>query len=214
MMRSSACVLLMISLANATTVNADDDFDWLLKGTGTTAQPEAEEAPSAIHEVEPLAPFGTADTWRWAIYTGAAHDFDSSENYNLHFSAEYFIATDFSVNLELGVFYFDQIQNTWGTNFNTLFRWHFLKGDNWTIYGDAGAGLLWTADDVPDQGTSFDFTPQAGLGATIAVGDGGARLMTGLRWHHISNARTQGEQKNPGRDSLMGYVGISFPWGN
>jgi lipid A 3-O-deacylase len=36
------------------------------------------------------------------------------------------------------------------------------------------------------------------------------RLLVGARWHHISNANLY--RDNPGRDSLMGYVGLSFPF--
>lgn len=204
----------LVSLVVSSRALADHDFDWLQLGRQPDAQAGAATTPSPIESTEVAPAFGQADTWRWAVYAGGAHNFEESEHYNLHFSAEYFIADYFSVNLEFGALYFDQVQDTWGGNFNTLLRWHMFHGDSWTIFADAGAGLLATADDVPDDGTSFGFTPQAGVGATFDVGDGGARLITGLRWHHISNARSKGEENNPGRDALMAYVGLSFPWGN
>ena len=214
MNRVLCCVTVSALVAAPAIAGGDDDFAWAVRGKTVVAQPDTLAQDATIEAVKTTPQFGAADTWRWAIYGGGAADFDRSQHYNLHFSTEYFIADDFSVNLELGVLYFNQIDDTFGGNFNTLLRWHFLKGERWTIYMDAGAGLLATGDDVPDGGTSFNFTPQAGMGTTIAVGNAGARLMTGLRWHHISNARTNGDENNPGRNALMGYVGISFPWGN
>ncbi len=210
------CTCLLIAALTASAARADNDFDWLLTGGRPVTQPDA----PASDATEPLAPaarvaiFGEPETWRWGFYGGAASDLENAEHYNLHFTAEYFFARDLSVNLELGMFYFDQFDSAWGGNFNALLRWHFLNRQSWSLYTDAGAGVLYADTDVPEEGTEYNFTPQVGLGATFALGDGGARLMTGVRWHHISNARTQGERNNPGRDSVMGYVGISFPWGN
>lgn len=202
-MASLACVMICGS------ASADDDFGWLVRGEGVGGVQPADqpaEKPASV-------PFGQAGSWRWAIYGGAAADVSNdAEHYNLHFSAEHFLAEYFSINLELGGLLFDQDQDTGGANFNLLFRWHFLQGDDWTIYGDAGAGLLLAGEEVPETGTNFNFTPQAGIGGTLSIGGDGARLMGGLRWHHISNARIKGEDHNPGRDSVMLYVGVSFPW--
>lgn len=216
MKRVSWCIVLSAGVAAPAISRADDDFAWLVRGRAIAVEPGAPASDATIEAVKTVPAFGAAGSWRWAIYGGGAYDFDRSGHFNLHVSTEYFLADHFSVNIELGVLYFSQINDTWGGNFNTLLRWHFLvdPNDRWTIYVDAGAGLLGTFEDVPDGGTSFDFTPQAGMGATIALGDDGTRLMTGVRWHHISNARTNGDENNPGRDSLMAYVGVSFPWGN
>ncbi|MEL6788317.1 MAG: acyloxyacyl hydrolase, partial [Cyanobacteria bacterium J06607_15] len=87
-------------------------------------------------------------------------------------------------------------------------RWHFLRRSNFSTFVDAGAGVMGTTSDVPSAGASFNFTPQAGAGVSFKLEDR-RRLMLGLRWHHISHADLFGA--NPGRDSLMGYVGVKFP---
>ena len=51
-------------------------------------------------------------------------------------------------------------------------------------------------------------TPQAGFGFTFEVADD-TRLLVGGRWHHISNATLF--DSNPGRDSLLLYLGLSLP---
>jgi hypothetical protein len=90
-----------------------------------------------------------------------------------------------------------------------LFQWHFINGDGWSLYGDFGCGLLGTNHNVPDDGSQFNFTPQAGLGVTFDVGQD-RRWIVGVRWHHISNASLY--QNNPGRDSVMVYTGLSLPF--
>lgn len=162
-----------------------------------------------------ITPFGEAGSWRWAVYGGGAFDLNrDGEHYNLHVGADYFVVDNFSINFELGGLYFaqpDDAEDTVGLNFNILAQWHFLTFDDWSLYVDGGAGLLGTGDDVPPPGTSFNFTPQAGVGASFNLGDEGARGFVGARWHHISNARLNGEDDNPGRDAAMIYAGVSFP---
>jgi hypothetical protein len=41
---------------------------------------------------------------------------------------------------------------------------------------------------------------------------GGPRLQLGVRWHHISNGRSNGDSDNPSRDGLMLYTGVVFPF--
>lgn len=120
-----------------------------------------------------------------------------------------FFANGHSINLELNSMYFSQSgDNAVGLNLTGLFRWHFYQKPNWTLFVDVGGGILGTTNKVPSGGSSFNFTPQAGGGATIRL-DEDKQLFLGLRWHHISNADLY--EDNPGRDSIMGYVGLSLP---
>ena len=114
-----------------------------------------------------------------------------------------------SVNLELNTIYFDQPgNNAVGLNLALLGRWHIIRQQNWSFFIGGGAGVMGTTSDVPEKGASFNFTPQAGMGATFALKNK-RRLLVGLNWHHISHADLF--NANPGRDSIMGYVGIDFP---
>ena len=69
--------------------------------------------------------------------------------------------------------------------------------------------MLYANEKVPGNGTEFNFTPQAGLGVTYDIGNE-VRLIGGVKWHHISNADL--DEDNPGRDSIMAYAGVSFPF--
>lgn len=173
----------------------------------------AQDPDPAISDkvVEPTAPFGAKDSWRWFVQAGFAHEFnDESELYLAGVGVSYFMADDLSLDLELNGFHVDQMANdATVANFNLLIRWHFESRETWSIYFDGGAGLSYASDELPAGGSQFNFTPQAGVGVSIDVGRD-ARLLTGVRWHHMSNARTSDD--NPGRDAAMVYAQLSFPF--
>jgi len=162
--------------------------------------------------------YGARETWWWNLYGMAAVDVaKDGEQYGATWAASYFLEDNFSVDFEFAGWFFnqpdDEPEDTVGGNFNILFRWHFLAEENWTMYFDGGAGLLAAADEVPYRGTNINFTPQAGAGMTFDLGpDTDGRLMLGLRWFHMSNARIEGNDENPGRNALEAYVGVSFPF--
>ncbi|HRQ71803.1 MAG TPA: acyloxyacyl hydrolase [Phycisphaerales bacterium] len=146
---------------------------------------------------------------------GVAPDFTDNTDYNAFLAWSKFLVDDVEFMLELGGWYHDQPDDdAFGFNPNLVFRWHFLKSEDlaWTVYADAGVGLLLATDDVPQGGTNFNLMPRAGAGVTRRITDDGARLILGVRWHHISNARINGQDENPSRDALMFYAGVTFPF--
>ena len=156
--------------------------------------------------------FAAAGTQRWMLFAGAGIDDDSDTLWQLGGSVEWFIADNLSLDLGGNVTYFDQTgDDAFGGGITLLVRWHFWHNAAHTIsiYGDGGAGIMLTTEDVPIDGSSFNFTPQLGFGATVDVGDGN-RVYTGIRWYHISNANTS--SNNPARDSLYLYAGLSLPF--
>lgn len=157
--------------------------------------------------------FGEKMSEWWTVSAGAAYNFADSNDFNLRGAWSRFIIQDVELSLELNGWYFDQAgDNALGINPAFVFRWHLINKQDWTIYSDIGIGLLFTNDVVPEGGTSFDFTPRVGLGFTRRLDDDGDRLQIGVRWHHISNARIDGDSHNPARDALMLYAGVMFPF--
>ncbi len=157
--------------------------------------------------------FGTKGDNRWYIQGAGATtlgDPESGQFGMVGVGISHFFLNGHSINLELNNFLFEQPgDNAVGVNLATLVRSHFYRQTNWSLYIDGGAGILWTTNEVPNSGSSFNFTPQVGGGATIRIADE-SHLMLGVRWHHISNADLY--EKNPGRDSIMGYVGLNLQW--
>jgi hypothetical protein len=157
---------------------------------------------------EPSPAFGSRGDQRWYVQAGGATTFDNNFGM-LGAGISHFFANGHSINLELNGMAFEQTgEDAVGLNLALLLRWHFVRQPNWSLYIDGGAGILGTTNNVPSTGSSFNFTPQAGGGATVRLNDR-RRLMVGLRWHHISNAEIY--DGNPGRDSILGYVGVNFP---
>lgn len=170
-------------------------------------------SPAAMQGQAPTPRYGAEGSRWWTLGGGIANDLSDATDFNLFGAYSYFLADDIEFSAELGLWYYAQTgDDTGGLNPNMVFRWHFYNDQDWTVYVDAGIGLVFTADDVPPEGTSINFTPRAGLGFTRALDDSGTRLMVGVRWAHISNARIEGDGENPSRDSVMGYVGVIWPF--
>ncbi|MFG0274015.1 MAG: acyloxyacyl hydrolase [Phycisphaerales bacterium] len=182
------------------------------------AQPEAESPDAAPDEVH-LMRFGDASNEWWAT-AGVAGGFvvGREDTFGQGFlSLTTFIADRFEVGAEFGGWGIDQdgAEDTPGASAGVLFRWHFLMDEedrDWSVFASAGVGMLFTDEDVPFDGTKYNFTPTAGVGFTHRLGDGDNRLIGGLRWQHISNARTAGGDENGGRDFATFYVGVMFPF--
>jgi lipid A 3-O-deacylase len=174
--------------------------------------PEEVQTEEVAMTPSPASTWGTAGTWRWGISGGYATDVKDSDNTlaTLGVDFEYFLEDE--LGLHLGFYGMDVDQtgpNATGFNFTLQLRWHFIAKETWSMFLEGGAGLLRTSEKVPSGGSRFNFTPQAGLGFTFDIGNN-ARWLIGAKWHHISNANIY--DTNPGRDSIMYWTGISFPF--
>jgi hypothetical protein len=181
-----------------------------LPGSDSQQDEEMDTALAMVQDSD--LPFGTEGSWRINVQAGGGADVTDTEDWMAMggVGLSYFMVKDLSIDFELNGWYFDQEEdNAVGANFNLLFRWHFMSKDTWSIYADAGAGMIVTSEDVPPDGSSFNFTPQAGVGTTFEVATN-IRAMVGIRWHHVSNASLYAH--NPGRDNALIYAGLSFPF--
>ena len=112
--------------------------------------------------------------------------------------------------------YFEQPdKDAAGGTLSALFRWHWWYSEHgeqeeprWTSYLDIGIGLMGTTDDVPEEGTSFNFSPRVGAGVTRLINEDW-RLNAGVRWLHVSNGRIWGEDDNPAVDGAVLYLGFT-----
>ncbi|MEX2215765.1 MAG: acyloxyacyl hydrolase [Phycisphaeraceae bacterium] len=167
---------------------------------------------------EAVAP-ASADPFAQGQWTGSAYASatfsirDKGDILLTHVGVGYFLWDGVSLNLEGVLGYTDATEPgvsdglTYG--FDVLVRWHFWRGDDWSVYTEGGAGMIWFDDAFPLGGTRQNFTPQAGIGFTYRCFDT-CRLMAGVRWHHVSNAAKEGRSSNPGYDGVMIYAGIAF----
>ena len=146
-----------------------------------------EDSPSITAESASEVDFGTEGQSHWYVQGALATTLDRNESSPRRFllggaGISKFVYDGHSINLELNTIYFDQPDsNALGLNLALLFRWHFVRQTNWSLYVDGGAGIMGTTSDVPSAAESFNFTPQAGAGASFKL-NRQRRLMVGLRW--------------------------------
>jgi hypothetical protein len=200
---------LTLQLMSATTLQSPQiNYKPTLLSSFNLTQPV--EGDAAVEKV--ITTWGQEGTWRWGIHGGYAEDLKDAENNLILLGVEfdYFIADELS--LDMGVNLIDVTQtgnDTDGINFTLLLRWHAIAKEDSSFFIEGGVGLLFTEHNVPSAGSDFNFTPQVGLGFSFDANDS-ARWLIGLRWHHISNANSH--RTNPGRDNLMLWVGMTFPF--
>lgn len=133
-----------------------------------------------------------------------------------HVGVGYYVLNNVSLNLEgaLGVTQARSRikEESLAYGLDLLLRWHILNFEDpgVSVYLEGGAGLLWTENPFPPGGTHQNFSPQGGLGVAWRLSDH-LNLLSGARWHHISNASKGEPGTNPGYDGILGYVGLQ--WG-
>ena len=155
--------------------------------------------------------FGAEGSMRWTIHGGYGIDVHgTNQEVQGGLGLQYFIVDGFAFAPEINLWgFFQDGSDAFGGSLDLMFEWHFIRKETWSIYGDFGIGLLGTTANVPYNGSEFNFTPQAGVGVTFDIGNNN-RWYAGVRWHHISNASLY--EDNPGRDSILIYTGINFPF--
>jgi hypothetical protein len=98
---------------------------------------------------------------------------------------------------------------TAGAGASLLVRWHCILRERWSLYFEGGCGIAYFSSRVPSGAAHLNFTPQVGFGCTVQIHEQ-LRLMTGVRWFHISNGQTA--SSNPGVDMMSGYIGLTMPF--
>jgi opacity protein-like surface antigen len=89
-----------------------------------------------------------------------------------------------------------------------LFLYNFKSTGRITAFAEAGLGLLYTDLDPERFGSSFNFTPQAGIGIRYHLTDERS-IRLAYRLHHISNGGLD-DDNNRSIDSHFLIFGISF----
>ncbi len=198
-MRTLRHRLLLIGLAAFGRVASADVLDLVL-ASARTGEP-AEMAPAPVTE------FGSEGSASWWMGGTAAAEIGITHLAFARGGVDWFVATDFSIGLQADLGWAATEGKDGGmlVGVAPILRWHFLHRERWTLFAELGVGAAWTTVPIPEGGTRFNFTPQAGLGATWALDDRW-RLRAAIGWFHMSNARTG--SNNPGLDSVAVTIGI------
>ena len=173
-------------------------------------QSDSDASVSSTAAVCPVV-YGAAGSRRWMIGGMIASDLADEQMAYLAGGFEWFAIDDFSIGVEADLGWVGQDAGPDAGLFGLtiMMRWHFLRYQRWTMYGEIGAGLAYATEPVRPAGSRLNFTPQAGVGFSIEL-DHDARLLVGLGWYHLSNARTT--TTNLGIDTVAVTALISIPF--
>ena len=92
-----------------------------------------------------------------------------------------------------------------GSNF--LIKYVFPLSEKIQPYFKGGLGVLYMSQKTEEQGTQYNFLPQAGVGVHFFI-DENTALSCEYRYRHLSN--NSFDDRNGGIDANMALVGISF----
>ena len=137
-------------------------------------------------------------------------DKDEADIGAIEFGANYFIWDNFSLGAEIAGHEISQLGDDAGMlALEATLRHHFWQCDDWTIFIDGAFGPSYATRETPQGGTHFNFLSRVGLGATYRL-DEHLHLMFGARYWHLSNARIEGEDRNPNINGAEAYVGLMW----
>ncbi|UCF56039.1 MAG: acyloxyacyl hydrolase [Deltaproteobacteria bacterium] len=98
-------------------------------------------------------------------------------------------------------------ENRYASGITSLLVHSFKPLGKTVFFLELGVGILYTNLNPKNFGSSFNFTPQGGIGVRYKIGPG-RFLKFSYRFHHISNAGI--DEDNRGINSHFFALGISF----
>ena len=126
--------------------------------------------------------------------------------------AGYYFLDNVGLNLELSGFHNSQHGPDANiTDLEVLLRNHVFHSGRFSLFLDVGLGISYADNKTPYYGTYLNYTPQAGVGATFQLWDN-VHLLGGARWWHLSNAATEGPDRNPSINGTQAYLGLMVKW--
>ena len=161
-------------------------------------------------------------TWELGVWTGGGHGLTGSTSgtgiWNAGFRFGRVLTKEHGSgwlrgNLEwsgdiIPAYVVFQDRSVYGFGLNPgFFKWNFTSGKKVAPYIETGAGLLFTAHDVPAGTSTINFTPQVGFGMHVFTREKRAVTFTG-RYLHISNAGLT--SPNPGINTVQFTLGYHW----
>ena len=206
----------MAMLADASPLSAApvemDVLSILMQDRDVAAGEQADSAASPNDAAVDSSPaYGTAGSHRWLIGGMLGSDLGDEKMAYVSGGFEWFAIEDFSIGIQADLGWVGQDAGADAALFGlgVMMRWHFLRYDNWTMYGELGIGLAYATEPVRPSGSRLNFTPQAGVGFSFDLGED-ARLLVGIGWYHFSNARTTPTNLGVDAIAVTGLVSIPF----
>src|SRR3954469_7854575 len=135
------------------------------------------------------------DTWGLDLTGSYVTPVRFSENrfYNSTLTLEHYLADRFSLGVQLEGYYTEQPSgdDTVLGGIGLTLRYHFYESGRFSLFGDAAGSATMAEDEVPDDGTHFNWTGKLGVGGTWQLDDH-TFLIGGARYFHLSNGQIHG----------------------
>ena len=186
-------------------------------GFPTLAQSESSTSETTATPQSAMSPrIGAADSTDFEVIGSAASDFDGVTLGIVDAGVTWYVAegVGFGVfaeglyaSLGDGAGAGESGGDSWGGGGGALVRWHFVREETWTVFAEAGCGVVVSSEAIPDRGTTTNFTPRVNIGASFALSPT-SDLLVRAGWFHMSNAQTG--QENDGVDAASIGIGLSF----
>jgi len=193
-----------------------------MKGIGEFGRRRVGGLTLAIGTVLLLALAGVAKAQESGSFAQGSWSLSTYGSYTKNFTGEqakmaggtvglgYYVWENVSLNAEVSGYYDQQSgQDSTISDLGILLRHHLICRGRFSFFADVGAGLSYANHPTPPGGTYFNFTEEAGLGATWQL-SGDLHLIGGVRYFHLSNARIEGSSRNPSINATQGYVGLMW----
>ncbi|MFG0256436.1 MAG: acyloxyacyl hydrolase [Phycisphaerales bacterium JB043] len=212
-------IVLVLGMCASVCARAESASSLRFDSTEAMAEWLVSQDENAASEPDPstaVASFGREDDSAWSISAGSVLLMQDADAYpHVEIALHEFLVEGFEVVGELSVWeFFQDGDDATGAALSVDFRWHYWHSDDWreSYFAHVGAGVLFTDEHVPDDGSSVNFIPRMGLGYTRQIREDGTRFVANLRWQHVSNGRILSGDENPGRDGVSLSAGVIIPF--
>lgn len=169
-----------------------------------TEVPHGLRHEKGVHSLSTRAHYGIPILQKSFFWDG------NGEVTNTGLSAQYHHYVDDGIALGIGTTaaaWWTGGRDVYSAELEGLLRIHPVTG--WPVFLDGSGGYQLANDQIPPGGTVWNFTFSFGAGIEVPI-DRGVSLLTGVQYHHISNALGRESPRNPSQNEARLWVG--FAW--
>ena len=161
----------------------------------------------------PVNPHFVQGTWTFQTYAGYFNDLgpqDTEAGFGT-VGVGYHVWDNVSLSAEISGYFLAQPGDHDATagGAGVTLRHHLFNHGRSSYFVDVAFSAVQASEPVPDDGTSFNFITQTGVGVAHGL-SGGTHLLLGVRFTHLSNADREGDARNPSLNGVSAYAGVMF----
>ena len=152
-------------------------------------------------------------SWTFQSYAGYLNDLGSQDTEGGFgtIGVGYHVWDNVSLSAEFSGYFFAQPgdHDASAVGGGVTLRHHLFNHGRSSYFVDVAFSAVQASEPVPEDGTSFNFITQTGVGVAHGL-SGGTHLLLGVRFTHLSNADREGDARNPALNGISAYAGVMF----